>query len=169
MRSMFTIAFLLFAATGLTGCGTLFASAGVESRPGDYHVNGYTSDPIGAIAVSSQAYVDQYNAETYRRCVEGGRCYGYPGGGMYNDYWFNYRGVVPPQQVVAPAPPPSAVPPSTASPTGGPVSQGQLDEVRGIATDARGRADAALRMHARLRDRMRADAQADQTPTPESH
>src|SRR5688572_17140746 len=106
MRKYFTLAFLMFAAT-LTGC------AGIQSRPGDYHVNGYTTDPIGATAVAGRVYTEQYNAETYRRAVESGRAYPYPGG-MGGDYWYHYRGYVPAAPVVAPPPPvvaPSAVPP----------------------------------------------------------
>ncbi len=152
MNKLAQLAFLLFVAAGSSGCGALFASAGVESRPGDYHVNGYTSDPVGAISVSSRAYVDQYNAETYRRAVESGRAYPYMGG-MGGDYWFYYRGVVPPPTVVAP--PPAVVAPgptsSVAAPTGDALAE---------AREARRRADAALRMHARLRDRMAAEEEA---------
>lgn len=149
MSKLAQLAFLLFVAAGSSGCGALFASAGVESRPGDYHVNGYTSDPIGAIGVSSRAYVDQYNAETYRRAVESGRAYPYAGG-MGGDYWYYYRGVMP-AQPVAPAPLATTTPvpsSSVAAPTGD-----ALAEVR----EARRRADDALRMHARLRAQMAAD------------
>ena len=155
MSKLLQLAFLLSVAFASSGCGALFASAGVESRPGDYHVNGYTSDPVGAIAVSSQAYVQQYNAETYRRAVESGRAYPYAGG-MGGDYWYYYRGVVPTPTVVAP--PPGPVSSATVAPTGDALVE---------AREARRRADAALRMHSRLRDRMRADDAADPaSPTP---
>ena len=159
MKSYLMTIGLLFAAFASSGCGALFASAGVESRPGDYHVNGYTSDTNGAIAVSSRAYVDQYNAETYRRAVESGRAYPYPGG-MMGDYWYYYRGFAPT------APPPVAPPPSTttvphtsSSTVAPPVEGDALTEAR----EARRRADAALRMHAALRDRMRAEEAAEDT------
>ena len=160
MRKIFTLAFLMFAASVLSGCGALMAQGAVESRPGDYHVNGYTHDTNGAVAVASRSYVDQYNAETYRRAVESGRAYAYPGG-MGGDYWYHYRGYVPAAPVVAP-PPPAVVPPvgptssATVAPTGDALAE---------AREARRRADDALRMHARLRaERMRA-ADAG-TPTP---
>lgn len=150
MRTHFTLAFLMFAAF-LTGC------AGIQSRPGDYHVNGYTGDPIAATAVAGRVYTEQYNAETYRRAVESGRAYPY-GGGMGGDYWMYYRNYVPAAPVVAP--PPAVVPTgptssATVAPTGDALAE---------AREARRRADAALRMHARLRDRMRADEAAAPTP-----
>lgn len=155
MNKLAQLAFLMLVASATSGCGALFASAGVESRPGDYHVNGYTSNPEAAIAVSNQAYVQQYNAETYRRAVESGRMYPYQGG-YGGDYWYYYRNVVPPQPVVP------AVPPASTSTTGpqssvAPSPQGDaLTEAR----EARRRADDALRMHARLRDRMAAEEEA---------
>ena len=147
MRTLCTLAFLMFAAFQ-TGC------AGIQSRPGDYHVNGYTGDPIAATAVAGRVYTEQYNAETYRRAVESGRAVPYMGG-MGGDYWMYYRNVVPAAPVVAPPPAPSSsVTPgaptssATVAPTGDALAE---------AREARRRADAALRMHARLRDRMRAD------------
>ena len=162
MNKLAQLAFLMFVASATSGCGALFASAGVESRPGDYHVNGYTSSPEAAIAVSNQAYVQQYNAETYRRAVESGRAYPYMGG-MTGDYWMYYRGVVPAQPVMPVAPPPAATssvtgPRSSAStpPTGDALAE---------AREARRRADAALRMHARLRARMEADEASEAPPS----
>lgn len=148
MSKFATLAFLMFAAFAASGC------AGIQSRPGDYHVNGYTGDPIAATAVASRAYVDQYNAETYRRAVESGRAYPYAGG-MGGDYWYHYRGFVP-------APPPVVAPPPVSS--GGPTSSAVVPptgDALAEAREARRRADAALRMHARLRDRMAADEATD--------
>ena len=162
MSKLFQLACLLFVASATSGCGALFASAGVESRPGDYHVNGYTSDPNGAIAVSSQAYVQQYNAETYRRAVESGRAYPYMGG-MGGDYWMYYRGIVPAQPVMPAAPPPQPTSTSTVAPHSSATPPPQGDALT-EAREARRRADAALRMHARLR----AEREAADAPPPAS-
>ncbi|HTK05173.1 MAG TPA: hypothetical protein VL500_06305 [Candidatus Eisenbacteria bacterium] len=161
MNKLAQLAFLMFVASATSGCGALFASAGVESRPGDYHVNGYTSSPEAYASVASHNYVQEYNAETYRRAVESGRAYPYQGG-MTGDYWMYYRGVVPAQPVTPVAPPPAA----TSSVTGPrssvtPPTGDALAEAR----EARRRADAALRMHARLRARMEADEAAEPPPS----
>lgn len=152
MRTHFMLAFLMFAAF-LSGC------AGIQSRPGDYHVNGYTTDPIAATAVAGRVYTEQYNAETYRRAVESGRAVPYMGG-MGGDYWMYYRNVVPVAPPVAPPPPavaPTAPPTSSATvaPTGDALAE---------AREARRRADASLRMHSRLRERMRSEEAAAPTP-----
>lgn len=159
MSKLVQLAFLLLVASVTSGCGALFASAGVESRPGDYHVNGYTSSPEAYAAVASHNYVQEYNAETYRRAVESGRAYPYMGG-MTGDYWMYYRGVMPTQPVV-PAPPPATT--STVGPRSQVTPPPQGDALA-EAREARRRADAALRMHARLRAER--EAQEQQTPTP---
>ena len=149
---------LLFAAFATSGCATM------SSSPGTYSVSGVTTDPIAATAVAGRVYAEQYNAETYRRAVESGRAYPYPGG-MGGDYWYYYRGVVPAAPpVVAPPPSSTAVVPTTPTSSVAPSVTGDaLAEAR----EARRRADASLRMHARLRDRMLEDEEpAAEEPTP---
>ncbi|MEY4744626.1 MAG: hypothetical protein RL272_571 [Candidatus Parcubacteria bacterium] len=148
MSKLAQLAFLLFVATVMNGCATM------SSSPGSYSVSGVTASPIEATAVAGRVYTEQYNAETYRRAVESGRAFPYPGG-MGGDYWLYYRGFVPTAPVVAPPPATTstAAPTSSASP---PPTGDALAEAR----EARRRADAALRMHARLRDRMAAEEEA---------
>ena len=158
MSKLFQLACLLFVASATSGCGAMFASAGVESRPGDYHVNGYTSSPEAYAAVASHNYVQEYNAETYRRAVESGRAYPYMGG-MTGDYWMYYRGVVP-QQPMPVAPPPAATSTTAPDPRSSvaPNPQGTaLTEAR----EARRRADTALRI---LREQAASEDQQQPTP-----
>src|SRR5512142_1595862 len=149
MSKLSKLAFLLFVATVTNGCATM------SSAPGAYSVSGMTTDPIAATAVAGRVYTEQYNAETYRRAVESGRAYPYMGG-MTGDYWYYYRGYVPPAPVVAPPPPAATVTPGPVSSVSPPPTGDALAEAR----EARRRADASLRMHARLRDRMAADEEA---------
>lgn len=153
MKSFVTLLFMWFCVLAATGCAT----AGLESRPGDYHVNGYTTDPERAIEVSSHAYVEQYNAETYRRAVESGRAYAYPGGGYGNDYWFHYRRVSPSPPRM-PARGPAVVPPGEPG-----VTREDLDAVREETEEARERADEALRLH-NLRRRAASGDEATDVP-----
>lgn len=157
MSKLFQLACLLFVASATSGCGAMFASAGVESRPGDYHVNGYTSSPEAYASVASHNYVQEYNAETYRRAVESGRAYPYMGG-MTGDYWMYYRGVVPQQPM--PVAPPPATTSTTAQPQSSVVPNPQgtaLTEAR----EARRRADTALRI---LREQAASEDQQQPTP-----
>jgi hypothetical protein len=89
MRNSLTALVVLVLGVALGACAT------VSKTPGNYSVSGMTTDTIGAMDVASRSYVEEYNAETYRRCVESGTCYGYPGGGYHNDYWLYYRDVYP--------------------------------------------------------------------------
>ena len=122
-----------------TGCS--FAS--VEARhPGRYVVDGYTTDPAGAIAASSDAYVQETYADTYREAVESGMAYPYAGGAVGNDYSFYYGGIIPPtgtQQVQGPV-------------------QSVDPQARETADEALKRANDSLRMHKKLRQELSGSA-----------
>jgi len=125
-----------FAVSMTAGCS--FAS--LASRPGDYSVSGYTTNPEMAMSVASDNYVQERNAEEYWQAVREGRAYPYPGGGQGNDYWYYYGSYGYQPNVVVPE---QAVPLSG----GDYATQEQLRRVENKADDS-------IRMHRRLRQRL---------------
>jgi hypothetical protein len=121
----------------LLAAGCSFAS--LNAKPGEYSVSGYTTTPEMAMQTASDNYVQERNTEEYWRAVRQGKALAYPGGGYNNDYWFYYgsQGYMP------------AVPETTVAPSGTPVpvTPEDLRRVEGKANDA-------LRMHKKLRDRL---------------
>jgi hypothetical protein len=131
-KSLMTIIVLSVVAALASGCSI----ASIQSRPGEYSMNGYSTSPEMAAQVMSENYVNEMNARKYWEAVERGDAHPYPGGGYGNDYGlyfgqYGYPGVAPDQPV---------------APNGG-VTPQDLERVEGKANDA-------LRMHKKLRQRL---------------
>jgi len=136
-KAVFSVKVAIALCLVLSAAGCSFAS--LAAKPGEYSVSGYTTTPEMAMQVASDNYVQERNTEEYWRAVRQGKAYAYPGGGYSNDYWYYYgsQGYMP------------AVPESTVVPNGTPVpvTSEDLRRVEGKANDA-------LRMHKKLRQRL---------------
>ncbi len=117
-----------------TGCSW----AGIEARPGNYHINGYTTNPEMAASVMSENYVNETHAREYWRAVHEGRALAYPGG-YGSDYAYFFQGIVP-EGYVQPAP---------AASSG--VTPQDLEAVRQQAAKANEKSEDALRVLKRIR------------------
>ncbi len=119
--------------------------AGMEARPGTYHINGYTANPEMAASIMSENYVNETNAREYWRAVREGRAYAYPGG-LSSDYAYFFGGIIP-EGYARPAP----VPAATAAPSGDAASRQDLEAVRQQAAAANEKSDDAIRILKRIR------------------
>ncbi|KPJ84826.1 hypothetical protein AMJ57_05300 [Parcubacteria bacterium SG8_24] len=124
-------------ALALGACATSFSVT-----PKNYSVSGTNPDmsDVAMVDAASRAYVDAYNAETYRTAVEAGMLYPYLGGGYGNDFHYYYNGVMP-----SPAVQPATVNPADGS--GGGDLDKRVDKLEKDVEDVRGRANDSLRMH----------------------
>jgi hypothetical protein len=139
-KAFFSVKVAIVMCIAWLAAGCSFAS--LAAKPGEYSVSGYTTSPEMAMQVASDNYVQERNTEEYWRAVRQGKAQAYPGGGYNNDYWYYYgsQGYMP------------AVPQTTVAPDGTPVpvTPEDLRRVEDKANDA-------LRMHKKLRDRTRQD------------
>ncbi|MFH2074401.1 MAG: hypothetical protein ABIJ57_03510, partial [Pseudomonadota bacterium] len=124
------------------GCAGATGVARFSASPTNYNVRGVTTTPENMVGVAADAYVRQYNAETYRIAVERGGAYPYYGGYEGTDFGLYYGG---PTGFVAPqgAPPEGSLPGGSYPATRDEVAaaQEQADQAAAMAADNRQRLD----------------------------